>query len=76
MAQRTLKKKTHKHLFDTLLNCVCAGSVRIDCGHSEINSNVDQRLADDTSGLQCQPCDADAIDGEDSPLQSKRSSRF
>lgn len=54
---------------------VCiAGLVRIDCVHGEINSNSDRQLG--RNGPQCQPCDVDAIDGEDSPLQSKRSSRF
>lgn len=56
-------------------NCV-AVLVRIDYGHNEINSNIDRRLGGNSNGVQCQPCDADAIDGEDSPLQSKRSSRF
>lgn len=50
--------------------------IHIDCDNSEINSNADPRLGGDRSGRSCQPCDADAIDGEDSPLQSKRSSRF
>lgn len=50
--------------------------IQIDCDNSEINSNADPRLRGDTSGRSCHPCDADAIDGEDSPLQSKRSSRF
>lgn len=34
---------------------------------------VDSRLAEDG---RCKPNDGDAVDGEDSPLQSKRSSRF
>lgn len=65
---------THNKI-NEFCNCV-ASLVRIDFEHSEINSNTDRRLGGDSNGLQCQPCDADAIDGEDSPLQSKRSSRF
>lgn len=50
--------------------------IHIDCDNSEINSNADPRLGGTPNRRSCQPCDADAIDGEDSPLQSKRSSRF
>lgn len=49
---------------------------QIDCDYSEINSNADPRLDEDPNGEPCQLCDTDAIDGEDSPLQSKQSSRF
>lgn len=52
-----------------------AGLVRIVCD-TEVSSNTEQRIGGDPNGSQCQPCDVDAIDGEDSPLQSKRSSRF
>lgn len=34
---------------------------------------VDSSTAEDG---RCKPIDGDAVDGEDSPLQSKRSSRF
>lgn len=75
---------THKYIYaqnkytkinSNIRNCV-AGLVPIDFEQSEINSNRDRRLGGEPNGLQCQPCDVDAIDGEDSPLQSKRSSRF
>lgn len=65
---------TRTHNPCTFCKCV-ADLVRIDYDHSEINSNTDRQLGGDLNG-PCQPCDADANDGEDSPLQSKRSSRF
>lgn len=40
--------------------------------NSDANA-VHARLAEDG---RCNPSDGDAVDGEDSPLQSKRSSRF
>lgn len=49
------------------------GLVRVDCNRSEVDPNSGRRLKYDANG---QPCYEDAIDGEDSPLQSKRSSRF
>lgn len=63
---------THTH---SATHCA-AGMIHIDCDNSEINSNADPRLGVNPNRRSCQPCDADAIDGEDSPLQSKRSSRF
>lgn len=45
--------------------------VRVD--HSEIDSNSSRRLGQHSNA---QHCDVEAIDGEDSPLQSKRSSRL
>lgn len=48
----------------------------MDIDHNEVNSNDSRRLGQHSNAQHCQPCDVDAIDGEDSPLQSKRSSRF
>lgn len=68
-----LSVRTEPKLYFT--HCL-AGMIHIDCDNSEINSNADPRLGVNPNRRSCQPCDADAIDGEDSPLQSKRSSRF
>lgn len=53
---------------DIIYHCV-AGMVRVNADTNAVNS----RMGDDG---RRKPIDSDAVDGEDSPLQSKRSSRF
>lgn len=49
--------------------------VRVDCDHNTINSDTGLRNDGGATGRVFRRCDEDENDGEESPLQSKRSSR-